>query len=296
MIHSWSIGALRVTSAVEYVGPTHIPEAMFPAFSDDALGRQAEMLPPGAWYPEIRRFTIAIQIWIVHAGNDIVLIDSGVGNHKNRPAQRMHMLNTLLPQWLAAAGAAPLAVTHVLTTHFHSDHIGWNTTLQDGRWTPTFPNARYLLPRSDFEYFKGLNDSGKASDTSIDDSVMPVIEAGLADFIDERSDLPAGLRPVAAVGHTPGMMNYWIESRGETGVFSGDVFHHPVQILNPLWNTAFCILPDAARATRARVLAETAATGARLMPCHFPAPYSGYVRRAGDGYRFEPASPGYPGP
>ena len=278
MIHSWSIGNVRVTSLVEYVGPTHVPEATFPAYSDEAMQRQQGLLPPGMWYPDIRRFTIAIQIWIVHAGSDVVLVDAGVGNGKTRPAARMHLLNTLVPQWLAAAGAAPEQVTHVLMTHLHSDHIGWNTVMRDGRWVPTFPKARYLVPKSDFDYFKGLRDEGKAPDTSFDDSLQPVLDAGLVDFIDARSSLPAGLEPVEAFGHTPGMMNYWLRSKGDVGIFSADVFHHPVQILNPTWNTAFCIIPDAALATRAKVLAEAAATGALVMPCHFPAPFTGYVR------------------
>lgn len=296
MIHSWSIGDVRVTSLVEYMGPTHVPEATFPAFDDKVFAVQAGMLPAGAWYGEIRRFTIAIQIWIVHAGNEVILVDSGVGNLKTRPAARMHMLNSLVPQWLAAAGAAPEQVTHVLMTHLHSDHVGWNTTLANGRWVPTFPKARYLVPKSDFDYFKGVVDAGKASDTSLADSVMPVIEAGLVDFIDRHSVLPAALQPVEAFGHTPGMMNYWLRSKGETGVFSADVFHHPVQILNPNWNTAFCILPDAAKATRAQLLREAADTGALVMPCHFPAPHTGYVRRSGDGFSFEPAPEGALGP
>jgi glyoxylase-like metal-dependent hydrolase (beta-lactamase superfamily II) len=297
MIHSWSIGDVRVTSVVEYVGPTHAPEPTFPAYSDAAMAASVAGLPPGSWYPDIRRFTIAIQLWIVRAGGNTVIVDTGVGNHKTRPAARMHMLNTLLPQWLTAAGATPDAITHVLMTHLHSDHVGWNTTLEAGRWAPTFPNARYLLPRADFDYFEELDASGRSSDSSFADSVAPVVEAGLVDFVDGRSELPAGLRPVEAFGHTPGMMNYWISSGGEAGVFSADVFHHPIQILNPSWNTAFCILPEKAIATRAKVLAEAARTGALVMPCHFPAPHAGYVRRAGDDrYRFEPVAPGHPGP
>ncbi|HWA19176.1 MAG TPA: MBL fold metallo-hydrolase [Devosia sp.] len=296
MIHSWSIGDLRVTSVVEYMGPTHIPELTFPAFDRTVLDRQATDLPPGAWYPSIGRLTIAIQIWILRTGSETILIDSGVGNRKVRPAARMHMLNTLVPQWLDAAGASPDAVSHVLMTHLHSDHVGWNTTLDGERWVPTFPQARYLIPKSDFDYFKGLRDSGKTSDTSFDDSLMPIVEAGLADFIDTRTELPGGLRPVEAFGHTPGMLNYWIKSKGDTGVFSADVFHHPVQILNPAWNTAFCIIPDAAITTRANLLTEAAASGALVMPCHFPAPHTGYVRKQGDGYAFEPVPPGEPGP
>jgi len=296
MISSWSIGDLRVTSVVEYVGPTHVPEQLFPDFSPDVMKRQAANLPPGTWYPEIPRLTIAIQLWIVRAGNEIIVVDTGVGNHKTRRVARMHMLNTLLPYWLAAAGVTPAAVTHVVMSHFHTDHVGWNTTRDGDRWVPTFANARYLFPKSDFDYFKSLRDRGKAADTAFDDSVMPIVDAGLADFIDIRSELPGGLRPVEAFGHTPGMMNYWLRSGGEAGVLSADVFHHPIQILVPTWNTAFCIIPDAARATRAALLAEAAATGALVMSCHFSAPFAGYIRREGDGYRYEPATPGFPGP
>lgn len=296
MIHSWSIGDARVTSVVEYVSPTHAPEAIFPDFREDAFRRHAEKLPPGSWFPNIRRFTIAVQIWVLRTGSDIVLIDSGVGNRKPRPVPRMDMLNTLLLQWLAAAGAAPEQVTHVLLTHLHTDHVGWNTTRDGDRWVPTFPNARYLIPHTDFDYFKSLRDTGKAFDSSFDDSVMPVVDAGLADFIDARSELPGGLRPVEAFGHTPGMLNYWLRSGGKAGLFSADVFHHPMQVLKPSWNTAFCVLQDEARKTRGAVLAEAASTRALIMPCHFPEPYAGYARRAGDGYRFEPVSPGFPGP
>jgi glyoxylase-like metal-dependent hydrolase (beta-lactamase superfamily II) len=230
MIHSWRIGDAIVTSLVEYVGPTHAPEETFPAFDHSAFAKRETELPSGAWYPQTRRFTIAIQIWILKRGNDLVIIDTGVGNHKARPLPRMHMLNTLVPQWLAAAGAEPDAVTHVLMTHLHSDHIGWNTRLEGQRWIPTFPKARYLVPETDYAYFKELNDRDKAADTSFADSLAPIFESGLATFVTKSSELPAGLEPAEAFGHTPGQMNYWLRSTGEAGVFSADVFHHPVQI------------------------------------------------------------------
>jgi glyoxylase-like metal-dependent hydrolase (beta-lactamase superfamily II) len=294
MIHTWRIGDATVTTLVEYVGPTHAPETTFRAFDLDAFSKRESELPPGAWYPQIGRFTISVQIWILKRGNDVVIIDTGVGNHKVRPPARMHMLNTLVPQWLAAAGAEPDAVTHVLMTHLHADHIGWNTRLEGQRWAPTFGNARYFVPETDYTYFKELNDRGKASDTSFADSLAPIFDAGLATLVNKASELPCGLEPAEAFGHTPGQMNYWLRSNGETGVFSADVFHHPVQILNPTWNSAFCVLPDQAIATRALVLANVASSSALIMSCHFPAPHAGYVRKAGDAYRFEPAEPGSP--
>jgi glyoxylase-like metal-dependent hydrolase (beta-lactamase superfamily II) len=289
MIRSWSIGDIRVTRIVEYYGPTHDPATTFPEFDKARFDRHLPGLPPEHWVPEIGRLMIAVQIWIVFAGSNVILVDAGVGNRKPRPATRMNRLNTLVPLWLAAAGVTPQAVTHVAMTHLHNDHMGWNTVLEEGVWVPTFPNAQYLVPKEDFIYFKDLLDRGEAPDPSLEDSLLPVFESGLVRFVD-RQPLIAGVLEVEhARGHTPGHTIYWIESNGARGVFSGDVFHHPIQVREPDWNTAFCVSPEAARAVRHALLERAAETGALVMPCHFPLPGAGYVRRDGDGYRFEPA-------
>jgi glyoxylase-like metal-dependent hydrolase (beta-lactamase superfamily II) len=290
MMRSWSIGDIRVTSLVEYFGPTHDPRATFPLYDPAVMAGHVQRLPPGHYVAHIDRLVIAIQVWLVFAGDRIIVVDTGVGNFKPRPAARMNMLNTLFPAWLNAAGATRETVTDVVMTHLHSDHIGWNTVLEDGRWVPTFPNARYHVPQRDFAFFRDLNAAGKAADTSFVDSLLPVLDAGLVDFIAEGQKEVAGILSVApAYGHTPGQLNYWLRSAGETGVFSADIFHHPVQILSPAWNTAFCILPDEAKRTRAAFLAQAADAGALVMPCHFPPPHCGYIRRQGDGYAYEPA-------
>jgi glyoxylase-like metal-dependent hydrolase (beta-lactamase superfamily II) len=201
----------------------------------------------------------------------------------------MNRLNTLVPLWLAAAGVTPEAVTHVAMTHLHNDHMGWNTVLLDGAFVPTFPNAQYLVPRDDFAYFKDLLDRGEAPDPSLEDSMLPILQSGLVRFVDRQPVIAGVLGVERARGHTPGHTIYWIESNGMRGVFTGDVFHHPIQVYEPDWNTAFCVSPHEARAVRRALLERAAATGALVMPCHFPPPGAGFVRREGDGYRFEPA-------
>lgn len=290
MIRSWSIGDIRVTRLVEYFGPTHDPATLFPDFDAARFERHAAGLPPDHFVPGIGRLMIAVQIWIVFAGANIILIDTGVGNGKPRPLARMNKLNTLAPLWLAAAGVTPEAVTHVAMTHLHNDHIGWNTVLEGGAWVPTFPNAQHLVPKEDFAYFKDLLDRGDAPDASLEDSLLPVFESGLVRFVDRQPVIAGVLQVEPAQGHTPGHTIYWIESRGMRGVFSGDVFHHPIQVLEPDWNSAFCIAPREARAVRHALLERAAETGALLMPCHFPPPGAGHVHRDGDGYRFEPAT------
>ncbi len=294
MLHSWKIGDVKVSSIVEYCGPTHDPTYLYPAFDRAKFDAIRPKFPPGHYYPASDRLNIACQIWFLEYGGNVIMIDAGVGNAKPRRVERANMLNTLYPSWLAALGIARDKVTHVLMTHLHADHIGWCTVLDNGKWVPTFPKARYVMPKIDFDYF-GAQVGTKAplDDGSFGDSIQPVVDAGLTELItpDQREVL--GLRITPAPGHTPGMLNYWLESRGETGVFSADVFHHPTQIYYPDWNTAFCVLPDKSKKTRHTFAAEAARTGALVMPCHFPQPHTGYVRREGDGYAYEPAKSGY---
>jgi len=289
MIRSWSIGEIRVTRLVEYYGPTHDPATTFPDFDRARFELHAAHLAPGDWIAEIDRLVIAVQIWIVFAGANVILVDTGVGNHKPRPAARMNRLNTLVPLWLAAAGVTPDAVTHVVMTHLHNDHVGWNTILDDGAFVPTFPNAQYLVPKEDFIYFKELLDRGEAPDPSLEDSLLPVFESGLVRFVDRQSVIAGVLGVERARGHTPDHTIYWLESNGRHGVFCGDVFHHPIQVREPDWNTRFCVFPDEARQVRHAFLARAAETGALVMPCHFPPPGAGYIRHHDEGYRFEPA-------
>jgi glyoxylase-like metal-dependent hydrolase (beta-lactamase superfamily II) len=294
MIQSRMIGDARVTRVLEYSGPTHAPEFLFPevpkAERDAAIAANAGWLAPTHYVPHMDRFIVTIQLWLVQAGANTILIDTGVGSLKHRAAPRMNMLNTLVMPWLEAAGAAADQVTHVVHTHLHTDHVGGNTVERDGRFEPAFPNARYLMPKTEFDYWKAAYDAGDAmvQAGSFADSVLPVLEAGLVDFYDGDKELAGCLAPESVPGHSPGLTALRLRSNGEEGYFSTDTMHSPIQIACPHWNDRYIIWPDQARQSRARVLARAAERGALIMPMHFGAPYCGYVRRQGDGYRFEP--------
>lgn len=292
MIQTRQIGRARVTRVLEYSAPTHDPAFLFPGLAQADLQALADRLAPHHYVPAMNRLIITIQMWVVQIDDKVILIDTGVGNAKPRSAPRMKNLNIRVGEWLEAAGAGFDKVTHVVQTHLHADHTGWNTVLKDGAWVPAFPNARYLMPRKDYAYWSQAiaQSPDIAMDNSWEDSVLPVIEAGLVDFIDEDVGQILGCLTVEPVpGHTPGMLSYRLCSDGEEGLFCADVFHSPVQIYRPDINTAYCVLQDIARETRARVLAEAAERGTLIMPMHFGAPYCGYIRREGDGYRLEPA-------
>ena len=296
MLHTRKIGAAEVSSVIEYSGPTHAPEFLFPEISrterDAGIAAQAAWLAPNHYIPLMDRFVVTIQVWVVKIGGNVILIDSGVGNFKNRAAPRMNQLNSLLIPWLEATGASAAAVTHVVHTHLHTDHVGGNTVLQDGRWVPAFPNARYLMPKSEFAHWNAEYDAGDkmVQAGSFADSVLPVLEAGLVDFIDLNSkDIAGCLQPEDAAGHAPGMLSFRLRSDGAEGMFSTDTMHSPIQITYPHWNDRYVLRADDALKSRARMLAHAAERNALIMPMHFGAPYCGYVRQQGEGYRFEAA-------
>lgn len=294
MLQSRMIGAAKVTRVLEYSGPTHAPEFLFPevakAERDAGIAAQSRWLAPHHHVPAMDRFVVTIQAWLVQAGGNVILIDTGVGNFKTRGAPRMNQLNTLFLPWLEAAGAAAEKVTHVVHTHLHTDHVGNNTVLQDGRWVPTFPNARYLFPKPEFDFWKAAHDRGEVvQNGSFADSVLPILEAGLGDFYDGSRELAGCLAPEPVFGHAPGMFSLRLRSGGEEGMFTTDTMHSPIQVAYPHWNDRYVLDAGMAREARARTLENACARGALIMPFHFGAPYCGYVRRQGSGFGFEAA-------
>jgi len=296
VIHHHAIGDARVTGVIEYSGPTHDPAFLYPAVDkaerDAVLQANASWLAPNHYVPHMDRLIVTIQLWVVQAGGNTIVIDTGVGNRKPRAAERMDRLNTLVVPWLESIGAGPQQVTHVVMTHLHTDHVGWNTVEKDGRWAPTFPKARYLFPKDEFDYWKGLYDKGDkdVNQGSFADSVLPVLDAGLGDFMDGRAEVAGCLAPEPMPGHAPGMLSFRLRSRGEEGLFCADILHNAIQIVRPDWNDRYCLWPDKALESRAAGLKRACERGALLMPMHLGAPYCGYVRRQGDGYRFEPVT------
>ncbi len=288
------IGDVTVTRIQEYSGPTHPPAFLFPDLDRTDLEENQGLMAPRHWVPHMNKLVVTIQLWVVHAGDNIIVVDTGVGNFKQRTdIPRMHMLNNLVLEWLEAAGAPPEKVTHVALTHLHADHVGWNTRWVDNRWTPTFPNAKYYIPEADFQFCESGRNKVEGMDVfgaSFDDSVMPIVQEGLAVMMRPGMEIADCLQVIDAAGHSPGQVAFRVRSRGEEAVFSGDIFHSPIQIVKPEINSGYCLYPDMARNTRYEFLKQTAKSGALMLPVHFGDPYFGFIRAEGNGFRFEPAS------
>jgi glyoxylase-like metal-dependent hydrolase (beta-lactamase superfamily II) len=190
---------------------------------------------------------------------------------------------------MQAAGVRPEEVDLVMCTHLHMDHVGWNTRLQDGKWVPTFPNARYVFSKADYDHYLAVDrdpQQGPANHGSFRDSVLPVVEAGLADMVNGAHAIDEHLAIEPAPGHTPGTVAIKLASRGAQALFCGDILHHAVQVFNPDWNSFVCFDPPSARKSRRKVLEDCAGAGALLMPAHFGAPFVCHIDERGS--RFTP--------
>jgi glyoxylase-like metal-dependent hydrolase (beta-lactamase superfamily II) len=290
MMFTRMIGDATVSNIVEYSAPTHESDFLFPGMSEELIDANADWLAPNHWNERLRRFIVTIQIWVVRAGGYVVVVDTGVGNGKQRRAARMNRLNTLVPAWLEAAGAGPNEVTHVLHTHLHTDHVGWDTRLDGEKWVPTFPNAEYLYPKVDYDLVSAKYDSGTLNPdplAAFEDSIKPIFDAGLASVVEEDARDVAGLFDAEPLpGHTAGLLSYRLRSNGDEGIFAGDVMHNPLQIVAPEFNTRFCEVPSQGHATHLAFLDRAATRNALVMPCHFGAPYCGRIGRDGAGFKF----------
>src|SRR5262249_651535 len=191
---------------------------------------------------------------------------------------------------LTAAGFPPESVDLVIITHLHTDHVGWNTRLHGGRWVPTFPHARYLTSRTEWDFWAAA-DMDEARRGMFRASVYPVRDSGQFDLVDvagQGREVAEGIRLTPAPGHTPGQVAVQLRGTNRSALITGDSIHHPVQLSHPHLTSCVDIDPEQAVATRKRLLDDLANTGALLLGTHFPQPSAGTVRSENGRYRLLP--------
>jgi glyoxylase-like metal-dependent hydrolase (beta-lactamase superfamily II) len=283
------IGDFEVRRIVEFEGPSFDPAEFFPDFDPAVVREHAALLGPRLLDPASGKLVFSFHSFVITTGRHTILIDSCLGNDKERPTRpQWHRLRTSYLADLAAAGVNPEQVDYVMCTHLHWDHVGWNTRLVDGRWVPTFPKARYVMARREFAHWQEVHRRGDDTPhrTAFEDSVLPVVRTGQALLVDDDFAMEDGLWFESAPGHTPGNVVIHARSRDATGLFVGDVLHHPIQLLKPEWSTRACSDQDLSRRTRLRLIEEHAERGTLLFPAHFPTPTKGRIVRAEGGYRY----------
>jgi glyoxylase-like metal-dependent hydrolase (beta-lactamase superfamily II) len=281
------LGEFALSRVIESEEPLLDPKLFFPDSTPDVFRSHAHWLEPTHVQPGSGLLILCMQSYVLRTARHTILVDACVGDDKDRAAHRMswHMRRWPYLENLARAGFKPEDIDFVLCTHLHTDHVGWNTRLENGRWVPTFPNAKYIFARKELAFWESR--TGAAQPQSIRDSVLPIVEAKRAVLVEGDHQIDDGVWFEPAPGHTEGNVVVNVESAGRRAVLCGDVIHHPVQLVRPEWSSRACEDKVQSAVTRRALLERLCDTDTLLAPAHFASPSIGRVIRQHDhfGYR-----------
>ncbi|MDT8397050.1 MAG: MBL fold metallo-hydrolase [Pseudomonadales bacterium] len=283
---TWQIGDVEITRIVE-VNNWEDDISMLLADATPETVLSYPWLQPH-WATQDGRMIISFQCFVMRTRDRRIMLDTCIGNDREREFPVFTNMHTSFMEDLAHAGFTPESIDTVLCTHLHFDHVGWNTHRVAGQWVPTFPNARYLFGRQEYEHWMMLKETKGYHDLNhMYDSVQPVVDAGLVDLIEPEHKVCPELSLMPSPGHTPGHVSVIIESRGERAVMTGDMLHHPIQLALPEDRVRFDMLPEVACQTRSKFVADVVNTDTYIIGSHFADPGGGYVVRDAKGTRLQ---------
>jgi glyoxylase-like metal-dependent hydrolase (beta-lactamase superfamily II) len=287
MTASFAVADLAIHRLIEQE-TTFLPaQEMLPGLTPDLLAENRRWLRKTGALDESDVLILCLQSYIVRTPHHVILVDSCIGNDKPRPLRPKWNMKTdsTYMSALAASGFSVDDIDYVMCTHLHVDHVGWNTRLDNGRWIPTFPNARYVFGKAEFDYW--TEQHAKTEVAPFGDSVLPVVEANKAEIVEHDFQIGDHARILPTPGHTPGHVAFAFGRGRDSAVVSGDLMHSPLQARYPELSAKFDVDQKLAAATRRGFLERYCDTDTLCCTAHFPSPSSGHIRRWGDGFSCE---------
>ena len=285
---NFELGRFSLTRIVESNDPHLYAKNVFPDWNRELIKPHLDWMIPRHFLPNEEKLVIVIQSFLIKTPHHTILVDTCGGNHKERHGSFFHQRQWNWIDKLAEAGASPQDIDLVLCTHLHVDHVGWNTKLKSGKWIPTFPNAKYIFSRREYNHWKAL-----ATETGLprtgnyfSDSILPIVEAEQALMVDASYAPEDGVWLESFPGHTPDALGMHLKSNGDEAILCGDLMHHKLQCHLPDWSTNFCTDQNLARKTRSDFLKRYADTDTLIFPAHFPEPTGGHIESTSDGFTF----------
>jgi len=284
------VGNITIDAVIEREGPWRRPQDFFPAYDEATFKRHLRAMEPEVFDATLGMLVITYQTFLVRTPHHTILVDTCTGEDKGHPPPFDFPGKARWRKELFELGIAFDKIDYVFCTHLHIDHTGWNTTLRDGRWVPTFPNAKYIFHRREYaaletEFARGTGRHGPM----FRDNCLPIVQAGQALLIDDDYALDDAITLTPTPGHSPHHCCVNIASQGQRSVVTGDMMHHAIQCCEPDWSTIVDWNATKAIKSRRSFLSLVADADVLLLPIHFPAPTAGRVMTSKDSfsYRFE---------
>jgi glyoxylase-like metal-dependent hydrolase (beta-lactamase superfamily II) len=287
---SFSIGDLTIHRIIEQE-TTFLPALdMLPGLTPEVLANNRAWMREAKALDDSDVLILCFQSYVVKTPHHTILIDSCIGNDKPRPQRPKWNMKTddTYMRSLAAAGFSVEDIDYVMCTHLHVDHVGWNTRLENGRWVPTFPKARYVFAKGEFDYWTTQNENSEVP--PFVDSVLPIVEAKREAVVTDDFVIGDHTRILPTPGHTPGHVAFALGRGKDDAVFSGDLMHSPLQTHFPELSAKFDVDQELAAKTRRNFLERYCDTDTLCCTAHFPSPSAGKIRRSGDGFTCEASS------
>ena len=285
---SFSVNDMTIHRIVEQEhGFTPLFEFL-PTLSKEVFEENRSWMEQGAYDPKTGNVVLCFQSYIVKTPHHTILVDTCIGNDKSFPhREAWHQKKD--DSWMRSLNAAGFSVEDidfVMCTHLHGDHVGWNTKLENGRWVPTFPKARYLFSKKEYEYWTNSDQTLMPLDP-MKESVLPIIEANRAELVTSDHELNDHIRLTPTPGHTPDHFAVCAGRGGDRAVFTGDLIHSPIQARYPELVMRVDTDRDQAVQTRRNFFERYCDTDTLCCTMHFPSPSVGYIKRWDNGFKLE---------
>lgn len=278
----WKVGEATIICIVETTALTQLG-GIFPQADEASIDRHRSWLAPH-FIDDNNTFSLAVQAFIIEVNELRVVVDTCLGEHETQAAAMLANTSDDFLAKMSGAGYPPESITHVLCTHLHVDHIGWNTKLEKGQWVPTFPNARYLFTKDEYDHWHASETT--MTTENFNDAILPIVDAGLADLVSANHRLNDTIRFLPTPGHSPGHVCVLIQSAGEQALITGDATHHPIQWAEPDWKMVADFDTAQAASSRRALLDQFTDSNTLIIGTHYPQPTAGYLRLAGEKLQF----------
>ena len=285
-IKHWRIGDVEVARIVE-VNAWEDDITMLLPDATPAFVQQFKWLQPHFATPD-GKMILSFQAFVLRSRGKTFMIDTCIGNDRQREFDVFTNMQTSFLADLATAGFPAEQIDGVLCTHLHFDHVGWNTRKEGDRWVPTFPQARYYFGREEYAHWQHLRETGGYHHVDhLHDSVDPIVQAGLADFIDPDFQLTDEVSLIPTPGHTPGHVSVLIRSAGQQAIITGDMMHHPIQLAVPATFGRFDMDAERGAQTRVDFVNRYTDTPTLIIGSHFSDPSAGHIVRDGESWQLK---------